>query len=146
MLFNGQGCTRDIEAGIAWLTRAAEQDDTGAQFNLATILSSDKDVPLDWEAAAKWYHRAAEKGHYPSQARLGFCYQQGNGVPQSRVDAYVWFALAAQHGVGTALTAVERIVNDMSAEEKRKGAGMVQSWRNKTAAVSRMAVIDPVSQ
>ena len=145
MLIGGQGCVRDIEAGLAWLKRAAASDDVGAQFNLATLLTSGKELEPDFEQAVGLYRRAAEKGHYPSQARLGFCYQQGKGVSKSRVDAYLWFALAAQHGVGTALSALERLSGEMSADEKRQGLALVQSWRMRTLAVSGQAVLNPTS-
>jgi hypothetical protein len=146
MLATGQGCTRDVEAGLKWLEMAAQLNDVGAQFNLATMLSAGKDVEQDVDRAAHWYKRAAEQGHYPSQARLGYCYQHGSGVPKSRVNAYVWYALAAQHGVGTALSSLERILQDMSAEEKREGAALIHSWRRKTSSISSQAVIDPTLQ
>ena len=119
--------------------------DIGAQYNLGSLLSSGKEVEEDLEAAALWYRRAAETGHYPSQARLGFAYAQGRGVPKSRVDAYVWLVLAAQHGVGTALTALERVLGEMSADEKRQGMALVQSWRSRTSDISARAVFNPVA-
>lgn len=146
MLVNGQGCERDLDEGIKWLEAAANLNDAGAQFNLATLFSAGKDVDIEMDRAAGWYKRAAEQGHYPSQARLGYCYQHGAGVEKSRVNAYLWYALAAQHGVGTALSSLERIMGEMSAEEKREGAALIQSWRRKTAAVSSQAVLDPTLQ
>lgn len=146
MLVSGQGCDVDVERGLCWLQRAAEANDVGAQFNLATILSAGKDAEIDLDRAAHWYQRAAEQGHYPSQARLGYCYQHGAGVEKSRVNAYLWYALAAQHGVGTALSSLERILTDMSAEEKRDGMALIQSWRSKTAHISSQAILDPTLQ
>lgn len=146
MLVNGQGCDVDVEKGLIWLEKAAEKDDVGAQFNLATILSAGKEADIDMDRAAYWYKRAAEQGHYPSQARLGYCYQHGAGVEKSRVNAYLWYALAAQHGVGTALSSLERILGDMSAEEKREGIALIQSWRSKTASISNQAILDPTIQ
>jgi uncharacterized protein len=132
MLMGGQGCDKDVDQAIIWLGRAADQGDIGAQFNLATILSAGKDVEPEYERAIDLYRKAAESGHYPSQARLGFAYQQGRGVAKSRVEAYVWLALAAQHGVGSALSALERVIGEMSAEEKRDGAGRLNEWRHRS--------------
>ena len=142
MLAMGQGVTPDQGEPIKSLTLAAKQGDQYAQYNLATLLSKgDGDDPL---TAAGWYRKAAETGHYPSQARLGFFYANGIGVEKDRVEAYVWLSLAAQHGVGTALSALEAIVGQMSADEKRAGAAGVARWRAATVDVSMHARLFPI--
>ncbi|MFD1331449.1 tetratricopeptide repeat protein [Methylopila musalis] len=144
MLAMGQGVERDERAAVAWLTRAAEQGDLYAQYNLATLLSKPNAQTPSAEAAAGWYRKAAEGGHYPSQARLGFLYANGVGVQKDRVEAYVWLSLAAQHGVGSALNALEGVVGQMSADEKRAGAAGVARWRAATPDVSMHARLSPV--
>ena len=100
-------------------------------------------VPKDDAEAVRWYRRASEAGHYPAQARLGFHYAHGTGIERDRVQAFVWLSLAAQHGVGTALTALENVIAQMSAEEKGRGVALVALWRHRTAAISEHARIDP---
>ncbi len=144
MLAMGHGTPRDVAAGIRWLERAAERGDAFAQYNLATLLSKGEGSSPDHAAAAHWYRAAAETGHYPAQARLGFMYANGLGVEKDRVEAFTWLSLAAQHGVGAALTALEAVVSQMSADEKQAGNQAVGRWRNQTAETSRHARLNPL--
>ena len=97
---------------------------------------------MDQRVAAELYRSAAESGHYPSQARLGYIYAHGIGVEQDRVSAFAWLSLAAQHGVGTALNALEALVAQMSMEEKKKGSDLAQAWR--AAGQAGPAIFNPV--
>lgn len=117
----------DVLEGLDWLRKAAAQQDVGACFNLATILSRGKEIAPLWREAAEAYGIAAEAGHYPSQIRLGFCYRNGFGVPKDRVQAFLWTALAARHGVGTALEQLEKIVFEMSARERADGEDLLRA-------------------
>ena len=98
-------------------------------FNLAQIYFRGSGVEVDYEKSANFYQKAAELGHYPSQARLGQMYINGHGVEKSRVKAYLWLSLSSQHGIGTALEALNGIVADMSAEEKAEGQQLFNTWR-----------------
>jgi TPR repeat protein len=129
MLAMGQGVTQDRREGAAWLERAAAGGDIMAQYNLATLLAKGDGLPPNPLKAAELYRCAAEAGHYPSQARLGHLYAHGIGVEKDRIEAFAWLSLAAQHGVGTALNALESVIREMSAEEKREGLARAQSRR-----------------
>jgi uncharacterized protein len=129
MLAMGQGVAQDRGEGARWLERAASGGDVMAQYNLATMLAKGDGLPADAARAASLYRSAAEAGHYPSQARLGHLFANGIGVEKDRVEAFAWLSLAAQHGVGTALNALEAIIKEMSAEEKRAGMTRAQSRR-----------------
>ena len=85
----------------------------------------------DAVAAAAWYRRAASNGHYPAQARLGFLLANGIGTGKDRAEAFVWLSLAAQHGVGTALKALEEVGGQMSLEEKRRATALLSQWRGR---------------
>lgn len=126
---------QDVEAGLGWLRRAAAQRDVGACFNLATVLSRDKEVAPNWREAAASYQVAAEAGHFPSQMRLGFCYRNGFGVAKDRVQAFLWTALAARHGVGTALEQLEKIVFEMSARERADGEDLLRQHSKEAGPV-----------
>jgi len=52
------------------------------------------------------------------------------------VQAFVWLSLAAQHGVGNALNALEKVLGDMSAEEKRAGSSLFEQWRSRASPVA----------
>lgn len=142
MLAMGQGIGQDREAGRRWLQTAAEAGDAMARYNLATLYAKGDGIPQDSHRAANLYRQAAETGHYPSQARLGHLYANGIGVARDRVAAFAWLSLAAQHGVGTALNALEALVAQMSAEEKRSGSALMQQLRSK--ASSGGTTINPV--
>jgi len=140
----GQGVAQDDEAAVRWFERAAENGDAHGQFNLAVLLSNGTGVAKDLAKAARWYRAAAEGGHYPSQARLGQMYATGQGVEKDRVQAYLWLSLAAQHGIGTALNALEGIAKHMSSEEKSEALNLFDMWRGKTAASAGPSRIEPL--
>jgi len=139
-----KGVKQDFGASERWTRAAAEGGDANAQFNLAVFYTKGQGVPQDDKLAADWYRKASEGGHYPSQARLGHMYANGQGVAKDRVHAFLWLSLASQHGVGTALAALEGVVKQMSSDEKSEGSALVSQWRGKTAAVSERRRLDPI--
>ena len=70
-------------------------------------------------------------------------YINGHGVEKSRVKAYIWLSLASQHGIGTALEALNGIVADMSAEEKAEGQQLFNTWRVQTIKEAPQVAIVP---
>lgn len=143
-LFMGRGTAKNPTEAVKWLTEAANGADLNGLFNLAVLYAKGEGVEADLGKAASLYQRAAELGHYPSQSRLGHIYAHGQGVPKDRVQAYLWFSLAAQHGIGTALNALESIIKDMSAEEKAKGVALFEEWRGRTKSRDGQVALYPV--
>ena len=76
-------------------TKAAEQGDAEAQYNLGVCYEKGEGVPQNYEEAAKWYMKAAEQGHANAQNNLGLCYYVGNGVRQNHEEAVKWYRKAA---------------------------------------------------
>lgn len=144
--FMGRGTERNVPEAIRWLAAAAEGGDLNGLFNLAVLYSKGDGVDENHEKAAELYRRAAELGHYPSQSRLGYIYAQGKGVSKDRVQAYLWLSLAAQHGIGTALGALEAVVNEMSLEEKKEGIGLFEEWRMRTKSNDGPVALYPMPQ
>ena len=70
-------------------------------------------------------------------------YAVGEGVKRDRVQAFLWLSLAAQHGIGTALDALESVIKEMSSDEKAEGMRLVGHWRGKVGDGARVP-IDPV--
>ena len=142
----GNGINKNLSKSVVWFERAAKAGDPNSQFNLACLLSDSTsgDIEKDLSAAAKWYRSAAENGHYPSQARLGHMYSIGQGIKKDRVQAYVWLSLAAQHGIGTALNALEALAKQMSTEEKSEAMNLFELWRGKTAGNAGPSRITPL--
>ena len=133
--YTGVGVEKSLDDAVHWLSSAAAAGDLHGLFNLAVLHSKGEVLPDDAEAqkrAAELYRLAAERGHYPSQSRLGYMFAVGRGVPKDRVQAYLWLTLASQHGIGTALDALESVVANMSSDEKAAGASLFEEWRAKT--------------
>jgi len=142
--YMGRGAARDLATAVRWLAAAAEGKDLNGLFNLAVLYSQGEGVPQDEEKALALYRQAAERGHYPSQSRLGYAYAQGKGVGKDRVQAFLWLSLAAQHGIGTALDALEGVTREMSKEEKASGVGLFEEWRRRTGADNGPIALYPV--
>ena len=54
-------------AAAAWITLAAQQEHTLAQFNLAGMYERGQGVVQNFAEAARWYARAANVGHAEAQ-------------------------------------------------------------------------------
>ena len=77
----------------------ARNGDVEAQFDLGTLLDTDK--VSAWEAnrrAAYWYRRAADQGHADAQYNLGCMYAKGLGVEHDNEEARRWWHRAAEQG------------------------------------------------
>ena len=140
---NTQAQQQLTPAALEALEARAESGDAESQYNLGVLYDNGGDFQQDFSEAAAWYRKAAEQGHYPSQSRLGYMYAHGQGVKKDRVQAYLWLSLASQHGIGTALNALESVVKSMSAEEKSMGATLFEQWRNKTGTDNVQVAIRP---
>jgi uncharacterized protein YdaT len=94
---------------VKWFRLAAEQGDTGGQFNLGVAYENGEGVPQDAKKAVKWYRLAAKHGHMDAQFTLGRMYANGEGVPQDAKKAVKWYQLAAEHGHVDALFTLGRM-------------------------------------
>ncbi|MBV1706055.1 MAG: sel1 repeat family protein [Hyphomicrobiales bacterium] len=98
-LINGFGTPKNIDAGKAWLTKAADAGNADAQYNLGILtLSHGKGTikPATFLAAATLFRKAAEGGNADAALSLGLLYQAGRGVPQDDASAAKWFLAAAK--------------------------------------------------
>ena len=139
----GKGIDQDMEKAVRWMRRAARNGDANAQFNMAVLYTKGDGVRESLEKAAEWYRRGAENGHYPSQGRLGHMYYTGEGVKKDRIEAFLWLSLAGQHGIGSALTELEKVVGEMSADEKAAGMSLVDAWKAHRQEADQPTVFSP---
>jgi len=95
---NGRGVPEDYKEAAKWFTKAAEQGDADAQYNLGIMYDNGRGVPKDDKEAVKWYRKSAEQGYADAQYNLGVMYSKGDGVPESYVQTYAWFNIAAANG------------------------------------------------
>jgi uncharacterized protein len=89
----------EVLAGVASLTKSAEQGDVEAQISLGRIyLQGIPAVPKDATRARDWFLRAAPSNHPSAAYFLGVISQSGQGVKADPAEAARWFTIAAQRG------------------------------------------------
>jgi TPR repeat protein len=99
MYFNGIfGVHKDAALGLQWMSRAADQGDAVALYELGHAYEfGQRGVSRDQAKAIYWYQEAAERGHIDAQYRLGLRYELGDGLPKDIDQALFWLRKAAEH-------------------------------------------------
>ena len=92
----------NYKQAVKWLSKAAEQGDVLAQYNLGWMYANGQGVVQDYKQAVKWYSQAAEQGYASAQTNLGVMYAEGQGVAQNYKTAIKWYRQAAEQGVAGA--------------------------------------------
>lgn len=91
--------SEEVLAGVAALTKLAEQGDVEAQIGLGRIyLKGHPAVPKDPKRAREWLLLAAPSRHPSAAYFLGVISQSGQGVKADPAEAARWFEIAAQGG------------------------------------------------
>lgn len=94
--YDGKGVTENLTEAVKWFTKAAEQENAKAEYNLGVCYYYGYGVQYkDRGEAAKWYTKAAEQGLRLAQCNLGVCYEYGNGVEKNLEEAVKWYTKAA---------------------------------------------------
>jgi TPR repeat protein len=76
-------------------TRAAENGDADAQYELGDCYYYGSGTDIDYAKAVKWYTKAAKSGDADAQYQLGVCYENGLGVDKDEYVAFKWYEQAA---------------------------------------------------
>jgi len=93
----------DYQQAAYWYTKAAEQGNATAQYNIGRMYSLGGGVLQDDKQAAYWYTKAAEQGVAPAQSIIGALYYYGVlGFIQDYKKALYWLTEAAEQGVADA--------------------------------------------
>ena len=82
----GNGVTRDIEEGMKWLRKAAEQGFAEAQYSLGCYyLDGEGGLEKNPEEAVRWWQKAAAQGHQDSKKMLHLLgmFKEGENVGTS---------------------------------------------------------------
>ncbi|RYY73743.1 MAG: sel1 repeat family protein [Gammaproteobacteria bacterium] len=94
-LYNkGGAVVHDDKIAASWFEKAANQENTEAQYQLG-YLYENSDLPKDYATAASWYHKAAQRGSAKAQFRLGVFYSGGLGVTKNMNESILWLGKAA---------------------------------------------------
>ncbi|MHC4881726.1 MAG: tetratricopeptide repeat protein [Planctomycetota bacterium] len=98
MYYSGHRVPQDSTLAVAWLTKAANQNDPNAQYFLSLLYGLGDGVERDNKTAAQWCQKAAEQGHPDAQYALGRMYSVGQGLERDDAMAAGWLTLAAEQG------------------------------------------------
>ena len=88
----------NAEPDIGAMSKAAEQGNGNAQFNLGWMYENGRGVAKNEAEAVRWYRKAAEQGTAQAQCNLGGEYKNGRGVAKNDAEAARWFRKAAEQG------------------------------------------------
>jgi TPR repeat protein len=116
---SGKLAAADGAAGVAWLTRAAQNGYAQAQNNLATLYEKGVGgVPQNIENAGQLYSLAANQGHGPATFALARLIQQGIGTKADPVKAWALATLAVERGETEAEKLVTEIAVSLTEEQR----------------------------
>jgi TPR repeat protein len=88
----------DYDTAFHICTKAAEQGEVSAQFNLGLMNANGIGTPKDDKQALYWFTKAAEQGFVDAQLNLGVMYANGSGTPKDDKQALYWYTKAAEQG------------------------------------------------
>lgn len=101
--YDGKGVTENLTEAVKWFTKAAEQENAKAEYNLGNCYYYGYGVQYkDYGEAVKWYTKAAEQGLPLAQCNLGACYENGDWVEKNLEEAVKWYTKAANQGYAKA--------------------------------------------
>ena len=90
------------DIAVGYYLKAAEFDETEAQFNLGYALYNGEGIKQDYPSAVMWFKRAANKQYPKAEYNLAFCYMYGKGVPCDYEKAQQLLISSANHGFADA--------------------------------------------
>lgn len=96
---DGGGGEQDFARSLEWYTKAAEQGNAKAQWNVAILYARGPEgITQDVQQAAQWCQQAADQGFAAAQATLGLMYANGQGVEKDMGQAVALLQQAADQG------------------------------------------------
>jgi len=98
MLTDGQGGGKDVNKGLWWIQKAADQELINAQFALAIELHGMKRDRSKQAQSFYWAKKAAVNQHVRAYTLLGMLYTEGIGTPIDYKAAKDAFEFAARRG------------------------------------------------
>ncbi|NQZ08429.1 MAG: sel1 repeat family protein [Algicola sp.] len=107
--------SNDID--VAQYTKAAEQGQSWAQYNLGVMHEQGKGVVQDYKKAVHWFTQSAEQGYLLAQFNLGFMFVGKKGIAVDYSKAYIWWFIAAKNGHKKSLKNRDIIAKQLSPTE-----------------------------
>lgn len=119
---------RQYGRAVTWWTRAAEQNDPEALFNLGLALLRGRGVSRGPAQGFACLMSSARRGVPAAQARVGWAYATGEGVVQDLLEAAKWWGLAAQAGDRDAAVNLDRAQSMLSAPQWTEVQRRIAEW------------------
>ena len=95
-LLYGEGMTRNVAEGLAWLRKSGEGGYVKAQCALGLLfLKGMSDVPKNDAESARWLEKAAQQGNVVAQSSLGALYLSKETSVRDPEAGVVWLKRAA---------------------------------------------------
>jgi TPR repeat protein len=116
------------ESAVQWWTKAAEQGDLEALFNLGQAYRLGLGVVKDEAKAFECMLRAASGGVAAAQSRIGLAYATGDGAALDPIEACKWFELATLGGDKAAAANRERARRALSPAQQTEVDRRVREW------------------
>ncbi|MCH8084366.1 MAG: SEL1-like repeat protein [Myxococcales bacterium] len=98
LYLTGHGVEADDTLAVAWIRKAALQDQPDALILLGDLYMNGRAVEKDPSEALVWLTRAAEMGESRAQYRVGMVLLYGRGVPADQPAGVRWLRAAAEQG------------------------------------------------
>ncbi len=92
------GLSKNLELAFSYFLKAAQQEHSAAQCNVAWCYEVGDGVEEDLAKAYEWYERSAKNNCSMAQYSLGWMYSNGVYVPKNQSKAISWFMKAAENG------------------------------------------------
>ena len=88
----------DYKKALFYYSRAAENGNDKAQYELGLMYQIGKGVKRDTPEAIKWWKESANQGNVYAQFSLALMYDDGDGVNEDNNEAIKWYLKAADQG------------------------------------------------
>lgn len=93
----GSVVKQNYQQAAYWYLKAAEQDNSGFQYDLGKMyFHGGEVVEQNYQQAMYWFRKAAEQGDFRGVRLLGILYKYGMGVPKDETEAAKWLQIAAE--------------------------------------------------
>lgn len=128
-------------------SRAQQEGNIDAMYELAHRKSDGVGVPEDPVGAVHWYQQAAQQHHPKAQFELATCYAYGLGVERDYTEAMSWYEKAAilghadaQYMLGLSFQFALNDVSDLTAAKKWYSLAAAQNNEKAKLALETIAV------
>lgn len=119
----GLGVHRNFTIAVEWFVKAAEKDDSGAQYYLGANYFHGLDyknaqgIRQDYEKALYWFNKSAAQGDILGEFGLGVMYVFGLAVDYNEELAIKYFTSSAEKGFAYAMHNLGNIYFDRNDQE-----------------------------